>query len=72
MGQFGGDFVNYLEGDYVSVYVLIIFNFIFGFFLMMLVRDVVEFDMLVDEVFKYIILMGVVVLLLYLCVIINI
>lgn len=45
----------------MSVYVFIIFNLIFGFFLMLLCVDVIEFDMLVDVVLKYIVFMGVVV-----------
>ena len=59
-GQPGGDIVNHLDGDYVSVYVPTTPNPTSGFFLMMPVMDVVELDMTVDEALKYIISMGVV------------
>ncbi|MBS1130271.1 MAG: hypothetical protein H6R16_1273 [Proteobacteria bacterium] len=59
-GQPGGDIVNHLDGDYVSVYVPTTPNPTSGFFLMMPVKDVVELDMTVDEALKYIISMGVV------------
>ena len=59
-GQPGGDLVNHLAGDYVSVYVPTTPNPTSGFFLMMPVKDVVELDMSVDEALKYIISMGVV------------
>jgi uncharacterized membrane protein len=59
-GQPGGDLVNHLEGEYVSVYVPTTPNPTSGFFLMMPARDVVELDMSVDEALKYIISMGVV------------
>ena len=59
-GQPGGDVVNHLKGDYVSVYVPTTPNPTSGFFLMMPTRDVVELDMSVDEALKYIISMGVV------------
>jgi uncharacterized membrane protein len=59
-GQPGGDIVNHLDGEYVSVYVPTTPNPTSGFFLMMPVRDVVELDMTVDEALKYIISMGVV------------
>lgn len=59
-GQPGGDIVNHLDGDYVSVYVPTTPNPTSGFFLMMPVTDVVELDMTVDEALKYIISMGVV------------
>ncbi len=59
-GQPGGDIVNHLEGEYVSVYVPTTPNPTSGFFLMMPTRDVVELDMTVDEALKYIISMGVV------------
>lgn len=59
-GKPGGDIVNYLEGDYVSVYVPTTPNPTSGFFLMMPTRDVIELEMSVDEALKYIISMGVV------------
>ncbi len=59
-GQPGGDIVNHLDGDYVSVYVPTTPNPTSGFFLMMPSKDTVELDMTVDEALKYIISMGVV------------
>ncbi|MGE5470157.1 MAG: DUF502 domain-containing protein [Bacteroidota bacterium] len=59
-GQPGGDVVNHLDGEYVSVYVPTTPNPTSGFFLMMPAKDVVELDMTVDEALKYIISMGVV------------
>lgn len=59
-GQPGGDLVNHLNGEYVSVYVPTTPNPTSGFFLMMAAADVVELDMTVDEALKYIISMGVV------------
>lgn len=59
-GQPGGDVVNHLKGEYVSVYVPTTPNPTSGFFLMMPKADVVELDMSVDEALKYIISMGVV------------
>jgi uncharacterized membrane protein len=59
-GQPGGDVVNHLPGDYVSVYVPTTPNPTSGFFLMMPAKDVVELEMTVDEALKYIISMGVV------------
>jgi uncharacterized membrane protein len=59
-GQPGGDVVNHLDGQYVSVYVPTTPNPTSGFFLMMPAKDVVELDMTVDEALKYIISMGVV------------
>ncbi len=59
-GQPGGDLVNHLKGDFVSVYVPTTPNPTSGFFLMMPTKDVVELDMTVDEALKYIISMGVV------------
>ncbi|MCE1183375.1 MAG: DUF502 domain-containing protein [Rhodocyclales bacterium] len=59
-GQPGGDIVNHLDGDYVSVYVPTTPNPTSGFFLMMPAKDVVELNMTVDEALKYIISMGVV------------
>jgi uncharacterized membrane protein len=59
-GQPGGDVVNHLRGDYVSVYVPTTPNPTSGFFLMMPKADVIELDMSVDAALKYIISMGVV------------
>lgn len=59
-GQPGGDVVNHLPGDFVSVYVPTTPNPTSGFFLMMPKKDVIELDMSVDDALKYIISMGVV------------
>jgi uncharacterized membrane protein len=59
-GRPGGDVVNHLRGEYVSVYVPTTPNPTSGFFLMMPRADVVELDMTVDEALKYVISMGVV------------
>ncbi len=59
-GQPGGDLINHLDGDFVSVYVPTTPNPTSGFFLMMPAKDVVELEMTVDEALKYIISMGVV------------
>ena len=59
-GAPGGDIVNHLQGEHVSVYVPTTPNPTSGFFLMMPAKDVVELDMTVDEALKYIISMGVV------------
>ena len=59
-GQPGGDVVNHLDGDYVSVYIPTTPNPTSGFFLMLPKKDVIELDMSVDEALKYIISMGVV------------
>jgi uncharacterized membrane protein len=59
-GQPGGDVVNHLEGEYISVYVPTTPNPTSGFFLMMPKSDVIELDMSVDAALKYIISMGVV------------
>jgi uncharacterized membrane protein len=56
----GGDVVNHLVGDYVSVYVPTTPNPTSGFFLMMERCKVVELDMSVDAALKYIVSMGVV------------
>jgi uncharacterized membrane protein len=56
----GGDVVNHLKGEYVSVYVPTTPNPTSGFFLMMPRSDVIELDMSVDAALKYIISMGVV------------
>ena len=59
-GQPGGDVINHLDGEYVSIYVPTTPNPTSGFFLMLPRKDVVELDMSVDEALKYIISMGVV------------
>ena len=59
-GQPGGDVVNHLKGEYVSVYVPTTPNPTSGFFLMMPREDVIELDMSVDEALKYVVSMGVV------------
>ncbi len=58
-GRPGGDVMNHLPGDYVSIYVPTTPNPTSGFFLMMPRADVVELDMSVDAALKYIISMGV-------------
>lgn len=59
-GTPGGDVVNHLQGDYVSVFVPTTPNPTGGYFLMLPKADVIELDMSVDEALKYIISMGVV------------
>lgn len=59
-GQPGGDVVNYLDGEFVSIYVPTTPNPTSGFFLILPRKDVIELDMSVDEALKYIISMGVV------------
>ena len=56
----GGDVVNHLQGDYVSIYVPTTPNPTGGYFVMLSRSDVIELDMSVDEALKYIISMGVV------------
>jgi uncharacterized membrane protein len=57
-GQPGGDVVNHLKGEYISVYVPTTPNPTSGYFLMVPKEDVVELEMSVDEALKYIISMG--------------
>ncbi|MFA6041846.1 MAG: DUF502 domain-containing protein, partial [Methylophilus sp.] len=57
-GTPGGDVVNHLHGDYVSVYVPTTPNPTGGYFLMVPKADVIELDMSVDQALKYIISMG--------------
>lgn len=59
-GTPGGDVVNHLDGEYVSVYVPTTPNPTSGFFLMMKKSDVIELNMSVDTALKYIVSMGVV------------
>ncbi len=56
----GGDVVNHLKGDFVSVYVPTTPNPTGGYFVMVRRSDVIELEMSVDEALKYIISMGVV------------
>jgi len=59
-GTPGGDVVNHLQGDYVSVYVPTTPNPTGGYFVMVARKDVIELDMTVDAALKYVISMGVV------------
>ena len=59
-GEPGGDVVNHLKGEHVSVYVPTTPNPTSGFFLMFPKSQVIELDMDVDQALKYIISMGVV------------
>jgi uncharacterized membrane protein len=59
-GRPGGDVVQHLQGDFVSVYVPTTPNPTGGYFVMMQRKDVIELDMSVDMALKYIISMGVV------------
>ncbi|MBC7436403.1 MAG: DUF502 domain-containing protein [Bdellovibrionales bacterium] len=57
----GGDAANYLQGDYLTVYVPTTPNPTGGYFIMLRRSDCIELRMSVDEALKYIISMGVVV-----------
>jgi uncharacterized membrane protein len=59
-GKPGGDVVNHLAGEFVSVYVPTTPNPTGGYFVIVARKDVIELDMSVDEALKYIISMGVV------------
>ncbi len=59
-GKPDGDVANYLQGDYVSVYVPTTPNPTGGYFVMLARKDVIELQMSVDEALKFIISMGVV------------
>jgi uncharacterized membrane protein len=59
-GSPGGDVVNHLQGDYVSVYVPTTPNPTGGYFVMLKKTDCIELNMSVDEALKYIVSMGVV------------
>ena len=59
-GTPGGDVVNHLEGEYVSIYVPTTPNPTGGYFVMLPKSSVVELDMTIDEALKYVISMGVV------------
>lgn len=56
----GGDVVNHLTAEHVSVYVPTTPNPTSGFFLMVPKSEVIELDMTVDAALKYIVSMGVV------------
>ncbi|QGZ62336.1 DUF502 domain-containing protein [Paraburkholderia acidisoli] len=56
----GGDVVNHLQEDHVSVYVPTTPNPTSGFFLIVPKSEVIELDMTVDAALKYIVSMGVV------------
>ena len=56
----GGDVVNHLPGDYVSVYVPTTPNPTGGYFVIVARKDIIELDMSVDAALKYIISMAVV------------
>jgi len=55
----GGDVVNHLQSDYISVYVPTTPNPTGGYFVFVARKDVIELDMSVDAALKYIISMGV-------------
>ncbi len=57
----GGDVVNHLQGDYLSVYVPTTPNPTGGYFVMLKKVDCIELKMSVDEALTYVISMGVVV-----------
>jgi uncharacterized membrane protein len=59
-GSPGGDVVNHLPGDYVSVYVPTTPNPTGGYFVMLRRSDCIELRMSVDEALKYVVSMGVV------------
>jgi uncharacterized membrane protein len=59
-GTPGGDVVNHLPGEYLSIYVPTTPNPTGGYFVIVARGDVIELDMSVDEALKYIISMGVV------------
>jgi len=59
-GTPGGDVVNQLKGDYLSIYVPTTPNPTGGYFVMVPRASAIELDMSVDDALKYIISMGVV------------
>ncbi len=59
-GSPGGDIVNHLEGEWVSVYVPTTPNPTGGYFVMLPKSDCIELRMSVDEALRYVISMGVV------------
>jgi uncharacterized membrane protein len=60
-GAPGGDVINHLVGDYISVYVPTTPNPTGGYFVMLKRSDCIELKMSVDEALTYVISMGVVV-----------
>ena len=58
-GMPGGDVLNHLQGDYLSVYVPTTPNPTGGYFVIVARKDVIELDMSVDAALKYVISMGV-------------
>lgn len=56
----GGDVLNHLDGEYVSVYVPTTPNPTSGYFIMLRRSEVIELDMSIDDALKYVISMGVV------------
>ena len=60
-GTPGGDLVNHLKGDYLSVYVPTTPNPTGGYFVMLKKSDCIELAMSVDEALTYVISMGVIV-----------
>lgn len=56
----GGDVVNHLHGDYLSLYVPTTPNPTGGYFVMVPRAEVIELDMSVDDALKYVVSMGVV------------
>lgn len=60
-GTPGGDVVNHLSGDYLSLYVPTTPNPTGGYFVMVPRADCIELKMSVDDALKYIVSMGVVV-----------
>ena len=60
-GTPGGDVLNHLQGDYLSVYVPTTPNPTGGYFVMLRRSDCIELQMSVDEALRYVISMGVVV-----------
>ena len=59
-GTPGGDVVNHLPGDFVSVYVPTTPNPTGGYFVMLRRSDCIELKMSVDDALKYVVSMGVV------------
>jgi uncharacterized membrane protein len=59
-GTPGGDVINHLPGDYLSIYVPTTPNPTGGYFVIVRRSDVIELDMSVDAALKYIVSMGVV------------
>jgi uncharacterized membrane protein len=58
-GRPGGDLVNHLPGDFISVYVPTTPNPTGGYFVVVARKDAIELDMSVDDALKYVISMGV-------------